>query len=87
MGNGGSSKKCSTEKKCSYFTLEVFENYLIKLDFFFFCILLCIYLQYFNSSFLFCGENNTKMFYIFLALIVPHRSGTCDAISYLDILR
>lgn len=35
MGNGGSTKKCSTEKKCSYFTLEVFEKYLIKLDIFF----------------------------------------------------
>lgn len=34
MGNGGSTKKCSTEKKCSYFTLEVFEKYLIKLDIF-----------------------------------------------------
>lgn len=85
MGNGGSTKKCRTEKKCSYFTLEVFENYLMKLDFF--CILLCIYLKYFNSSLLFCGENNTKMFCIFLALIVPHWPGTCDAISYLDILR
>lgn len=73
--------------KCSCFILKVSENYFINTDIFFKIILLWLNFQYFNSSLVFCDENNTKMFCVFLTLIVPYWSGTHDLISELGILR